>query len=84
MLATETLPEIHPISFALKYDPPTIVLQYSRGDDPNQDFAHPVKLVLGRKAAPGEIVDELIREESLYFGPKLIARAQVRNLTRNT
>ncbi len=75
------IPEVHPLNFALKYNPPTLVLHYRLGKDQTQEFAHPVKVFLKERATAAQIVNELVREESIYFSPNLIPREQV---TRRT
>jgi hypothetical protein len=58
--------QIHPLNFALKYDPPTLVLHYRLGDQP-QELAHQVRVFVSGSVNAAEIVNELVREESVYF-----------------
>ena len=77
MTAAPGIPRVHPLNFALKYNPPTIVLQYYLNDNTAMEFVHSVKLHLGPRATPADVVSELVREESFYFGSDVIPRAQV-------
>lgn len=71
-------PEVHPLNFALRYNPPTLVLHYYVGNDKSQEFAHQVKVFLNQNATLAQIVNELEREEAFFFNPNLIPRVQVR------
>lgn len=77
MIPPSLSPDIHPVNYAIKYNPPTIVLQYYLGSNPAQEFAHPVKLNIPDKANAKEIVQELLRVEDIYFNARVVSEAQV-------
>eukprot|EP00826_Nyctotherus_ovalis_P006816 TRINITY_DN11659_c0_g2_i3.p1 TRINITY_DN11659_c0_g2~~TRINITY_DN11659_c0_g2_i3.p1 ORF type:complete len:246 (+),score=85.54 TRINITY_DN11659_c0_g2_i3:140-877(+) len=74
--------EVHPLNFALKYAPPTLVMQYYLGNDTSNEFVHQVSIFIKKNATAAKIVDELIRVESAYFDPKIVPRDQLTRLVQ--
>lgn len=79
MTDTNIFPDVHPLNFALKYDPPTILLQYYLGNKPTEEYVHQVKLLIKEGATASIITEELQREESVYFNPNIVSKKQVLN-----
>ena len=80
MSAAQGVPTVHPLNFALKYNPPTVVLHYYLNDNTEEELVHSVKLRLGPQVTAANVATELIQNESFYFGPDIISRAQVPSL----
>ena len=74
------MPEVHALNFALLYDPPTLVMQYYLGDDRKTQFAHKVRVTFDNDTTVGEIADELIDMEMVYFNPKVVPRKKLEHL----
>jgi len=76
------IPEVHPLNFALKYAPPTLVMHYYIGNDQINELAHQVKVFLKENVTATQIVNELVREEPLYFGPDVVPKEQLIKLVQ--
>lgn len=72
--------EVHPLNFALKYAPPTLVMQYYLGSDTSNEFVHQVSIFIKKNATAAKIVEELIRVEGTYFDPKIVPKDQLTRL----
>ena len=72
---------IQPLNFALRYDPPMLLLHYHMGTDITKEFVHQVNVMLKEGASAGKIVTELLNEEPIYFNPKLVPRGQVNRMS---
>ena len=76
------LPEIHPLNFALRYTPPTLVMHYYIGKDTSQEFVHTVNLRIEKSTTADKIVKELINKEAAYFNPKIVPTEQLKRLVQ--
>lgn len=74
--------EVHPLNFALKYTPATLVMHYYLGNDVTKEFVHQVSIFIKKNATAARIVDELIRVESVYFNSKVVPREQLIRLVQ--
>jgi len=76
------MPEVHALSFALRYQPPTLVLHYYIGNDKTQEFAHQVKIRIANNVTAAQIVEELQREETVYFNERVVPRKKLERLVQ--
>jgi len=71
-------PQVNPQNLYVKYNPPSLALSYSLKSNPGQSFIHRINIFLKDNPTTNEIVDELYREEEIYF--KNISKEQVKRL----
>ena len=76
------IPEVHPLNFALRYTPPTLVMHYFLGNDQTQELVHQVKVFLKESVTIAQVINELVREEPLYFAPHIVPKAQLERLVK--
>lgn len=76
------VPEVHPLNFALRYSPSTLVMHYYIGNDTSQEFVHQVNLSIEKNTTADKIVNELISKESVYFDPKIVPPEQLKRLVQ--
>jgi len=74
------MPEVHALNFALRYQPPTLVLHYYIGNDKTREFAHQVKIRIANNVTAAQIVEELQREETVYFNERVVPRKKLERL----
>ena len=55
-------------------------MHYYAGNDKSQEYVHQVNIDLKKNATADQIVNELIREEGAYFGPKVVESNQLKRL----
>ena len=65
--------------FAIKYDPPTFVIQY-RNNETGKNFLKNIRLRIGRKANAGKVTDKIISENPDLLGPSKVSQDQIRDL----
>eukprot|EP00826_Nyctotherus_ovalis_P064181 TRINITY_DN9409_c0_g4_i4.p1 TRINITY_DN9409_c0_g4~~TRINITY_DN9409_c0_g4_i4.p1 ORF type:complete len:195 (+),score=58.82 TRINITY_DN9409_c0_g4_i4:112-696(+) len=73
---------VHPLAFALKYTPPTLVMQYYLGEDQRQEYVHKVNVFLKTNVTAEQIVEELVREDPKYFSPQVVPTEQLIRLVQ--
>jgi hypothetical protein len=76
----EQMPIIKVWQLILKKTPPIIGVIYSKEGDTNK-YYHNVNIHIDKASSPEEIVDELQREETVYFGKHLMKKEQLIKLT---
>ena len=72
--------KVHPLNFALRYNPPTLVMHYYLGEDQTQEFVHQINVFVKKNATSTKIVEELIRAEPEYFGEEVVPPSQLERL----
>ena len=65
--------------FAIKYDPPTFVIQY-RNNETGKNFLKNIRLKIGRKADADKVTNKIISENADLLGPNKVSRDQIRDL----
>lgn len=67
--------------FAVKYDPPTFVIQY-RNSITHKNFLKNIRLKVGIKANADKVTDKIIGENSDLLGPSKVSRNQILDLIK--
>ena len=69
--------EVHALSFALRYAPPTLVMQYYLGEEKSQKYVHCANVFIKKNDTVKDVIERLIEQHPRYFNSSVMPADQL-------